>query len=82
MSEFSISFQIVLAILTIAVPALVGWVWALWRDHTALKLKVAEEYMHHSSLSEVKEEIKALRDVVYRIALKMDVPVFTEPFRR
>lgn len=66
----------------VAVVGLVAWVWLLWRSHHALQLKVAEEYMRHSSFDEVKDEIKALRDVVYRIALKMDVPVFTEPFRR
>ena len=54
---------------------LVGWIWALWRDHHSLKLKVAEEYPKHTALTELKDEIRDLRDVVYRIAMRLEVPV-------
>lgn len=54
---------------------LVVWVWALWRDHHALKVKVAEEYPKHNALTELKDEIRDLRDVVYRIAMRLEVPV-------
>ena len=54
---------------------LVGWVWALWRDHNSLKVKVAEEYPKHNALSELKAEIRDLRDVVSRIANRLEVPV-------
>lgn len=54
---------------------LVGWIWALWRDHHALRVKVAEEYLKHTALKEVKDEIRDLRDVVYRIANRLEVPV-------
>lgn len=69
------------------VPALIGsvalalgsglvvWVWALWRDHHSLKVKVAEEYPKHNALAELKDEIRDLRDVVYRIAMRLEVPV-------
>lgn len=69
------------------VPALIGsvalalgsglvvWVWALWRDHHTLKVKVAEEYPKHNALTELKDEIRDLRDVVYRIAMRLEVPV-------
>lgn len=74
MSEFSISFQIVLALLSIGVPGLVVWVWALWRDHTALKLKVAEEYPKNSTLSEIKNDLHDLRIVVFKIAERLEIP--------
>ena len=64
------------------VVGLTVWVWALWVSHNNLKLKVAEEYLKNESLAELKTEIHSLRDVVYRIALKMEVPVFSEQFRR
>jgi hypothetical protein len=54
---------------------LVGWIWALWRDHNALKVKMAEEYPKHTALTELKDEIRDLRDVVYRIAMRLEVPV-------
>jgi hypothetical protein len=54
---------------------LVGWVWALWREHNMLKVKVAEEYPKHNALAELKAEIRDLRDVVYRIANRLEVPV-------
>lgn len=74
--------DVMIKILTPAVAGLLAWVWALWRSHNDLRLKVAEECLKTNSLQEVKDELHALRDVVYRIAVKMDVPVFTEPFRR
>jgi len=70
---------------SILIPAVTGmllWVWALWQSHHALKLKVAEEYPKAQALDEIKKDVRELRDVVYRIALKMEVPVFTEPYHR
>ena len=74
--------SVVLAVLMPAVLGLVGWVWTLWQSHHALKIKVAEEYPKTQALNDIKSDIKELRDVVYRIALKMDVPVFSEPYNR
>jgi hypothetical protein len=73
--------QLIVALLAAAIVGLVGWVWMLWRDHHALKVKVAEDYVRNGHLDEFRREIHALRDVVYRIALKMEVPVFTEPYK-
>lgn len=73
--------QIAIIALSIAVPALVGWVWALWQSHNALRLKVAEEYLKNESLDGLRKEIHELRAVVYRIAVKMEVPVFSESLR-
>lgn len=54
---------------------LVGWVWALWREHHALRVKLAEEYPSQTTFKELKEEVGKLRDVVYRIADRLEVPV-------
>ena len=83
------TMDIVLRLMAIAVPVLslcvlglVGWVWALWQGHNQLRLHVAENTLKPTSLQEVKTELHSIRDVVYRMALKMDVPVFTEPYKR
>lgn len=71
-------------LVSVMIPAVIGllaWVWSLWQSHNALKLKVAEEYPKAQALQDIKKDIEQLRDVVYRIALKMEVPVFTEPYR-
>lgn len=72
----------ILSLMGIGISGLIGWVWALWKSHTDFKLKVSEDYLKASAVSELRSEIHALRDVVYRIAVKMEVPVFTEPYRR
>lgn len=72
----------ILSLMGIGISGLIGWVWALWKSHTDFKLKVSEEYMKVSAINELKGEIHSLRDVVYRIAVKMEVPVLTEPYRR
>jgi hypothetical protein len=73
--------QLIVYLLGAAIVGLVGWVWLLWRDHHSLKVKVAEEYVRNWHLEEFRKEIHALRDVVYRIAVRMEVPVFTEPYK-
>ena len=65
-----------------SIVGLVVWTWWLWAALHDLKLKVAENYVTHESLDEIKTEIRTVRDVLYRVALKMDVPVFSEPFHR
>jgi hypothetical protein len=73
---------IVVPCLMLGVGALTGWIWMLWQDHNKHKLYVAENMLKQGALQEVKEEIHSLRDVIYRIATKMDVPVFSEPYRK
>lgn len=73
---------IVVPCLMLGVGALTGWIWMLWQDHNKHKLYVAENMLKQGALQEVKEEINSLRDVIYRIATKMDVPVFSEPYKR
>lgn len=72
----------ILSLMGIGISGLVVWVWALWKSHTDFKLKVSDDYMKASSINELKSEIHALRDLVYRIAVKMEVPTFTEPYKR
>ncbi|ALN79494.1 hypothetical protein [Lysobacter antibioticus] len=83
------SLDIIVRLLAIVVPVLmavicglIGWVWLLWQDHNKHKLYCAESMLKTGALQEVKDEIHGLRNIVYQIALKMDVPVFTEPYRR
>lgn len=73
---------IVVPVLVLVVSALVGWVWLLWQDHNKHKLYVAENMLKSGALRDLTNDVHALRDVVYRIAVKMDVPVFSEPYKR
>ena len=73
---------IVVPVLTMVMAGLIGWVWLLWQDHNKHKLYCAENLLKSGALQDVKDEIHSLRNIVYQIALKMDVPVFTEPYRR
>lgn len=72
----------ILSLMGIGISGLIGWVWALWKSHTDFKLKVSEDYLKTTALAEVKDEIRMLRVLVYQIAQKMEVPVFSEPYKR
>lgn len=65
-----------------AIVGLVATNIALWRELSAHKLHVAEVYMNSNDVDEMKRDLRELRDVVFKIAVKMDVPTFTETFRR
>lgn len=65
-----------------AIVGLVATNIALWRELSAHKLHVAEVYMNNHDVDEMKRDLRELRDVVFKIAVKMDVPTFTESFRR
>ena len=65
-----------------AIVGLVATNIALWRELSAHKLHVAEVYMNSNDVDEMKRDLRELRDVVFKIAVKMDVPTFTESFRR
>lgn len=78
MTEF---YTILLNLTAPAILGLVAWIWLLWRSHHALQLKVAEEYVRKDGLNEIKNEIKddinSLRELMYRIAGRLEVPVIT-----
>lgn len=65
-----------------AVVGLVAAVAKLWHEFNAHRIHSAEAYITNGDIDEIKQEIRALRDVVYRIAIRMEVPVLSEPFRR
>jgi hypothetical protein len=65
-----------------AIVGLVVAVITLWREFAAHRLHVAEVYMNSHDVDEMKRDLRELRDVVFKIAVKMDVPTFTETFRR
>lgn len=65
-----------------AIVGLVVAVITLWREFAAHKLHVAEVYMNSNDVEDMKRDLRELRDVVFKIAVKMDVPTFSEPYRR
>lgn len=83
------SLDIIVRLLAIVVPVLmavicglIGWVWLLWQDHNKHKLYCAEHMLKAGALQKLENEVDHIRDVLYRMALKLEVPVFTEPYRR
>lgn len=74
--------QIIVGLIGVSIVGLVGALAKLWHDFYAHKLHVAEHYMSSNDAEEIKQDLRALRDVVYRVANKLEVPVFTEPYRR
>lgn len=66
----------------VAIVGLVAAVAKLWHDFYMHRLHVAERYMNSEDAEEIKQDLRALRDVVYRVANKLEVPVFSEPYRR
>lgn len=75
------AMQLIIALIGAFVIGLVAYVMKLANDHKALELKVSEQYVKQDHLGEIKHEIHSLRDLVYRIAVKMEVPTFTEPYK-
>lgn len=74
--------QILVYLIGVAIVGLVAALAKLWHDFYAHKLHVAEQYMNSQDAEEIKQDLRALRDVVYRVANKLEVPVFSEPYRR
>jgi len=61
-----------------AVVGLIAWVWALWRDHTALDKRVAEFYPKRTELVEAQIQtnlrLARIEELVARLCLKLEVP--------
>lgn len=60
----------------LAAPAIIGIVTALialWREFYQHKLHVAEHYVKKDDLSELKEDSKEMKKVMYQIAGKVGV---------
>jgi len=74
--------QVIVYLIGAAIVGIVVALITLWREFAAHKLHVAEVYMNSHDVDEIKRDLRELRDVVFKIAVKMDVPTFTEPYRR
>lgn len=74
--------QVIVTLIGACIIGLVGAVAKLWHDFYMHRLHVAEQYMSSQDAEEIKQDLRALRDVVYRVANKLEVPVFTEQYRR
>ena len=74
--------QIIVYLIGAAVVGIVVALITLWREFAAHKLHVAEVYMNSHDVDEIKRDLRELRDVVFKIAVKMDVPTFSEAYRR
>lgn len=56
MENLPASFQ--LWMIEAGIMALVAWVWMLWRSHMNHKLHVAENYVRHPEIQELKQMMK------------------------
>lgn len=74
--------QVIVYLIGAAIVGIVVALITLWREFAAHKLHVAEVYMNSHDVDEIKRDLRELRDIVWKIAAKMDVPTFSEPFRR
>lgn len=71
--------RVVVPILCLAVGGLVGWVWALWRDHHEHKLHVATNFVQNKALNQVRREIRFLQGVTLQIARSLRIQVGDPP---
>jgi hypothetical protein len=65
-----------------AVVGVVTGLIVLWREFTAYKLYVAENYINSKNGDKIEKEISQIRDALFMIAAKLEVPIFSEPYRR
>ena len=65
-----------------AIVGLVAGFVALSRELSSYKTHVAETYVKAGTLDEIKHDVRQLRDAVFQIANKLEVPIFSEPYRR
>lgn len=90
MSEFQ---PVLNSLLGAAIVGLVTWVWALWKAHNALQLKVAEEYVKEPAMraavvsaveplkTAIAEQGKSLAHqgrMIEEIARKLHVPAVAD----
>lgn len=71
--------RVIVPILCLAVGGLVGWVWALWRDHHEHKLHVATHFVQNKALNQVRREIRFLQGVTLKIASALRIHVGEPP---
>lgn len=80
-TEITIS-EGLLGVVTVATGAMVGWVWALWKDHHALERQVAKLEQKaerwDDDRDEIKDDVRRIRRLVEKLCLKLHVPAVDE----
>jgi len=62
----------------LAGPAIIGLVTALiylWREFTAYKLYIAENYVKQEAIHGIQRDMREMKGVLYQIAAKVGVPI-------
>lgn len=53
--------KLIIDVMTVIVPALFVWVWALWVSHNRHKLHVAETYVRRPEVEEIEKKLDSMR---------------------
>lgn len=72
--QIPVWLQVVMPILCIAVPALISWVWTLWKEVQNLKIKMIEEYAKLSMIKEIRDDMGHIRTDMSRILDRLEIP--------
>jgi hypothetical protein len=67
-------WDLIKILLTAGVPALIVWVWSLWREVQNLKIKVIEEYAKLSMIKEIYDDIRMIRSDMSRVMDRLEIP--------
>lgn len=71
--------QLLLYLAGPAVIAAITGIIYLWRDFTAYKLYIAENYVKQEALKAMQNDMREMKNVLYQIAAKVGVPI-NNPF--
>lgn len=74
--------QVLVYLIGSAVVGVVGALWVLWREFSAYQRHVAENYVNAKGVDKMEKDIRELRDAIFMIAAKLEVPIFSENYRR
>lgn len=74
MTETVALWDVLKVILTAGVPALIVWVWSLWREVQALKIKMIEEYAKLSMIKEIRDDMRFIQQDMSRIMDRLEIP--------
>jgi hypothetical protein len=69
-------------LLYLAGPAILGviaGVLYIWRDFTAYKLYIAENYVKQEAINSIQRDMREMKSVLYQIAAKVGVTI-NNPF--
>ncbi|QQM14867.1 hypothetical protein [Stenotrophomonas phage BUCT555] len=74
MNETVALWDVLKVVLTMGAPALVVWVWSLWREVQNLKIKMIEEYAKLSMIKEMRDDMSHMRMDMSRIMDRLEIP--------